>query len=325
MPDALQRGAAALAVAIPFVLGFATTGGPPEADERDVVFHFTDPDIVESSGLALVGDRFVTVNDSGDSARVFVVDPATGDTTDEVTWPGEADDVEAVAPAGRDAVWVGDIGDNTNSRSSVSVRRVPLDGSPGEGYELRYPDGARDAEALVTHPRTGQLFVISKAVFGGQLYAAPRELTADGPNRLAAVGDVTGIVTDAAFFPDGRHLIVRTYTQALVYSWPSLESVGSFELPRQQQGEGIAVSPDGEVFVSSEGQRAPVLKVTLPDDVRRAMAAPAASPSASPSDASEADATAPAAEGRPVLPWVTGFVLFGLVVFAGVRASRRPR
>ncbi len=329
--DAVQRGAATLAVATPFLLGYAATGGPPAAEERDVVFAFTDPEIVESSGLVALGDRFVTVNDSGDSARIFVIDPRTGDTVDEVTWPGEAVDVEALAPAGDSAVWVGDIGDNTRARDSVSVRRVPLDGSTGEGYELTYPDGARDAEALLAHPLTGRLVVISKIVFGGQVYAAPQELSADQPNRLVALGDVTGIVTDAAFFPDGRHLIVRTYTQAVVYAWPSLESVGSFELPKQQQGEGIAVSAEDEVFVSSEGQRAPVLRVALPADVRRAMD-PAQSPSAAPTptptatpDEPVSDVFADAANDRPVLPFVMGFVIFLLAIFIGVRASRPPR
>ncbi len=327
--EALQRGAATLAVATPFLLGYATTGGPPLADERDVVFSFTDPEIVESSGLVALGTRFVTVNDSGDSARVFVVDPRTGDTTDEVTWPGAAEDVEALAPAGDDAVWVADIGDNTRSRERVSVRRVPLDGSAGEEYELTYPDGARDAEALVAHPRTGQLFVLSKVVFGGQVYAAPRTLAADRPNRMVPLGDVTGIVTDAAFFPDGRHLIARTYTQAVVYAWPSLESVGSFALPKQKQGEGIAVSPAGEVFLSSEGQRAPVLAVALPTDVRLSMQpAPAASAAPDPSPAPDEPAGnvfEQAAADRPVLPFVMGFAIFLLAIFIGVRASRPPR
>ena len=36
------------------------------------------------------------------------------------------------------------------------------------------PTAPRDAEALVRHPLTGQLFVITKGIFGGTVYAAPR-------------------------------------------------------------------------------------------------------------------------------------------------------
>ena len=61
------------------------------------------------------------------------------------------------------------------------------------------------------------------------------------------------IATDAAFFPDGRHIIVRNYTQAAVYSWPELVEVGRFGLPDQEQGEGIAVADDDTIYASSEG------------------------------------------------------------------------
>ena len=88
------------------------------------------------------------------------------------------------------------------------------------------------------------------------------------------------MATDAAFFPDGRHLVVRNYTEAAVYSWPALEDVGHLGLPAQQQGEGIAVAPDGTIFACSEGLHAPVLRISLPGAVRRAMAPPSASPSA---------------------------------------------
>ena len=36
-----------------------------------------DPRITESSGLVDLGSRWVTTNDSGDSARLFIIDPAT--------------------------------------------------------------------------------------------------------------------------------------------------------------------------------------------------------------------------------------------------------
>lgn len=327
--ESLGRVVATLAVVTPFLLG--ASSGPPAADEGEVAFRFTDPEIVESSGLLALGRgpdrRFVTVNDSGDAARVFLVDGATGETTAEVTYPGEPDDVEALAPAGRDAVWVADIGDNTRSRGSVSVRRVPLDGSAGTAYELTYPGGPRDAEALLAHPMTGQLLVVSKVVFGGQVYAAPTDLSADQPNAMTALGDVTGIVTDAAFFPDGRHFVVRTYTQAVVYAWPSIDMIGTFELPAQQQGEGIAVSSDGEVFVSSEGREAPVLRIDLPGDVLKEMEAPepSAPPSPEPEPDEPVDVFAQAAADRPVLPWAAGLLVFLALIWVAARASRPPR
>ena len=119
-------------------------------------------------------------------------------------------------PAGPGHVWVGDIGDNQGVRDSVEVLRVPFGrrdvATTPASYELVYPDGARDAEALVRHPLTGQLFVVTKGVFAGTVYAAPQQLRADRPNRLVEVGEAPGIVTDATFLPGGGGVVMRTYS-----------------------------------------------------------------------------------------------------------------
>src|SRR5690349_17794369 len=95
-----------LLVATPFLLGVTSADAGPRRHEA---FRFADPAIVESSGLAVVSGAFVTVNDSGDSARVFSVDPRTGRTVGVTQWAGEAVDDEALAPAADPGfVWVGD-------------------------------------------------------------------------------------------------------------------------------------------------------------------------------------------------------------------------
>lgn len=255
-------------VVAPFLLGAAA--GAPTRD--DPAFRFNDPDIVESSGLlALPGSGVaglvVTTNDSGDSGRVFTVDASTGSTVGVTSWTPEPTDVEALAPAGPGHVWVGDIGDNQRVRTSIEVLRVPVGrgertASP-EAYELVYPDGSYDAEALVTHPITGQLFVITKGVFSGTVYAAPQPLRADRVNRLQEVGEAPGIVTDATFLPGGGGVVMRTYAAAHLAAFPSWQPVSSVDLPQQDQGEGIALA-GRDLLISSEGARSQVLRVDLP-------------------------------------------------------------
>jgi hypothetical protein len=248
-----------------------------------VVFSFTDPAITESSGLVDLGALMVTTNDSGGDPLVFVVDARTGRTVGHTTFTDSVEDVEALAPAGGDQVWVGDIGDNDEQRASVQVYRVPVGrgdrtvGAPA--YELTYPDGPHDAESLVAAPG-GRLYVITKALLGGTVYAAPRHLDPDHPNRLHAVGAVDVWATDAALFPDGRHVLVRGYDTAVIYTFPGFEPVASFDLPRQKQGEGVSISASGRIRLSSEGVNSAVLQVELTDTVRRALAPVApASPS----------------------------------------------
>jgi hypothetical protein len=194
----------------------------------------------------------------------------------------------------------------------------------------------------MTDPVTGRLYIASKGVFGGTLYAVPPDL-GPGDNRVKAVGPVLPVATDGAFFPDGNHLIVRDYLRAVVYSFPGLDEVGTFRLPAQRQGEGIAVDASGSVFVSTEGQHTPVLRVPLPSELRHLVTPRPESPSspASPSaggtttpdvsGTSSPDAASPDAErwtweGRPwwvyaVLGWAVLVVV--IVVFRGVRRLRR--
>lgn len=331
--------ALALLVAVPFVVG--ATAAPP-GPAAPVAFSFQDPAIVESSGLALVDGLVVTVNDSGDRGQVFTVDPATGETVGVTRWDTEPRDVEALAPAGDGEVWVGDIGDNGAVRDAVVVLRVPVGRGDRtvepERYELVYPDGATDAETLVAEPGTGRLVVVSKGILGGTVYRAPARLDPDRPNRLRAIGAALPIATDGGFWPDGRHLVVRNYGQADVLTWPGLEEVGSFDLPEQEQGEGLTVEPDGHLLISTEGARSDVLRVRLPREVRAAIAPPepSTSPSGSPSSQSRPgdDPDRPFDDG-PQWGWiVAGLALVALpvlvvllivtLVVAARRGRRRP-
>lgn len=319
------KGLALLAV-LPFGLGIAEVAHAPERSE--VVFAFEDPEIIESSGLVARDGLFATVNDSGDSGRVFTVDPATGETVGETTWDDEPYDIEALAPAGPGEVLVGDIGDNINQRDELTLTRVPI----GEGdlsgplatYTLTYPDGPHDAEAMLVHPRTGRVIVVAKE-FIGRVYAAPARLAEDRANRLEEIGEAMPIATDGAFFPDGRHLVLRGYSSATVYRWPSLEEVGDLDLPSQQQGEGIAVDEDGRVYVSSEGQHSEVLEVRLPRRIVAEMEGPAPAADPGPAEPEQPAGQDVAAQGeRPVWPWLLGGVAGAAIVVVLLR-SLRPR
>ncbi len=337
MVDRLLRALGVAAVLTPFVIGLSAAGADRVGHE---VFRFTDPEIVESSGLVIGDNLAFTTNDSGDTGRVFTVDLATGETVGVSFWADGPTDVEALAPAGPGHVWVADIGDNTASRASIQVSRVPVgvgDQTPAEEtIDLVYPDGAQDAETLLAHPVTGRLYVATKGIFGGVLYAAPPELADDAPNMLGPIGETTGIVTDGAFFPDGEHLILRTYTEAVVYSFPAMEEVGSFRLPAQEQGEGIAAPSTRFVYLSSEGQQSPVLRVPVPTKIQEAISAtpspvsssepspvPPTEPSTGPArGATAVDEITPEALGQDAWPWVVSALIFLGVLVALVRSLR---
>lgn len=310
-----------LLVPLPFCIGFLTPGAATEPVPGTVVFSYTDPDIVESSGLVARDGLVVTVNDSGDSNRIFTIDPATGDTVGVTRWQGDARDIEALAPAGNGEVYAADIGDNEARRDEIEIARVPFGRGNQEvdaaTYDLVYPDGPHDAESLLVHPVTGQVFVVAKE-FIGRLYAAPEDLAEEGRNELTAVDEVLGIATDGAFFPDGKHLVLRNYGQAAVYTWPDLDRVALVELPAQHQGEGIAVSESGEVLIGSEGAHSEVLRVEIPT------VEPTDESSTPAPDASVEAAPVTAAEDRSLWPWALGGIA-GVAIIAVLIRSLRPR
>ena len=328
-----MRSALVGLLALPFLLGAAAA---PSSDQQ-VAFTFQDKRISESSGLvALEGGLFVTTNDSGDEARVFTVD-GHGRTVGVTTWADHATDVEALAPAGPDAVWVGDIGDNRESRDTVRVARVPVGRgdrtSHGPVYDLAYPDGSHDAETLLAGP-DGRLYVVTKGFLGGTVYAAPATLDGDHVNRLVPVGPAgaaLAMATDGTFLADGAHVLIRGYRSAVVYAFPSLDRISTFTLPSQPQGEGLAVAADGAIYVSSEGVLADVLR--LPQSGRcsadagicaldrGAAAPPAPTPSPAPREGRAPD------ERRthpPGWPWVLAAGAGAAVVWLQIRFVRRP-
>lgn len=257
-------------------------------------------------------------------------------------------DWEAVAaltgPDGSRLLAVGDIGDNGAARSRAEIVVIPEPATTGSSrvapvrvIRLRYPSGPVDAEALLADPRDGRLYVVTKGLLSSTIYAVPtsawpgtagtgRTVTA----ALVPVGTVNlTLVTDGAVLPDGR-VVLRTYGMLAVLA-PLKPSSGSAPgsssgssggstsvlsplattlLPDQKQGEGLAVqdAAAGVLLLSSEGVRAPILRFTLPPDVREAGAAEAAaSMTASPRPGASGATSGPAPAGgsRSMTPGAT--------------------
>ena len=323
---------ASAAAAVAAVAAVAAPCTGESAPEPEVVVTLQDDRIDESSGAVVRGDRLLTVNDSGDGPYLYEVDLRSGETVGVTTFGGEEpEDVEALAAGTGDAVWVGDIGDNRRSRSSVTVHRfVPV---PGGGevsatrFELVYPDRPHDAEALLVHPRTGRLLVVTKSLTrGGVVFRAPRRLVPDGENRWARIGTVPGLVTGGTFLPGGSRLLLRTYGNAAVYSYPGLEQLAAFALPRQEQGEAVAVGRDGRIYLTSEGEGSDVLVMELPEP-------DASSGAGGPAQERQGERRQPSSRYDPQ-PWMgLGPARLGLVVLVSavavallrvlVRAARR--
>lgn len=235
----------------------------------------SDDRINESSGLAR-STRFsgvlLTHNDHGDSARYFAVDES-GATKAVITLSGVAAvDWEDVATGPWHKVWLADIGASVSRGDTVSVYRLREPDTlrsqtvSSTRFRLRYPDGSHDAEALLVHPSTARLYVVSKERDGtAAIYRAPAQLSSTDTNRLERIR--TGIpdrITAGDFSPGGNNLVLRDYTQAFVY--PTLTDTPKLlPLPSQSQGESVTYTQSGSALLAgSEGTDSRVCRVTLP-------------------------------------------------------------
>lgn len=241
-------------------------------------------DIGEASGLAasaLHAGVYYTHNDSGDTPRFFAIDDEGKDHGTFNILGAQARDWEDMARgpcerAGSSCLYFADIGDNDSVRKSYTVYRVaePKELGPGghsvmkaEGFLFQYPDGAHNAETLLVHPQTGEVFVVTKSARGSQLYKFPMPLDTSKTATLTLVGDVTvpglmPLVTGGDLSPAGDGVLLRTYTALWFYPIASGQSVGDAlaqrpcEVPTtvEQQGEAVAYTRDGKGYRTlSEG------------------------------------------------------------------------
>jgi PKD repeat protein len=180
---------------------------------------------------------------------------------------------------GQDYLYVGDIGDNLEQYSKITVYRVvepPVDPrksgvvasiSGVEALTFTYPNAkAHNAETMLVDPQTGDLYVVTKANDGiSSVYLAAAPLTA-GPSELEKVGEIDlglgGLSTGGSVSRAGDWVVIRTYFFARMWPrpagvplWQALVGGGCpVPVAVEPQGEAIAFAATGlDYFTTTEG------------------------------------------------------------------------
>lgn len=283
-----------LLVALLVVVVVAAVAGRSDAATNDLQIRLSDPRITESSGLAVSAthdDLAYTINDSGNTPLVFAVDLRSGETVGVTRLDASPRDTEALAVVGG-TVWVADTGDNAGSRDDIALYAFDEPGRASATvkptrYPIALPGGPADAEALLADPTSGDLFLVTKSLSGGAVYAVP-ELDADRTTTVRQVADaMPGLVTDGAFSPDGSRAVLLTYGALWTVDPTSWATGGSQALPTLDQAETVAFVADDAVLVGSEGADSPLYRLTLApqDDAPATLDTIATSPASAPTAA----------------------------------------
>ena len=258
-----------------------------------------DKAVKESSGLAASRTSrgvYWTHNDSGDGPFIYAFDTkGNGRGTWRVTG-ATANDWEDIAAGpgpkpGVSYLYIGDIGDNQSKRSEIVVYRVPepelskgtvskskaAATAPSEAIRLRYPDGSHDAEALLVHPHTGNIYIVTKIAFANpEIYEARAPLAAGRIITLMRIGTLQvpsllgGIITGGAISPDGRRVAFCDYMQGYEAVLENASSafdtiwkrpLVAISLGSRKQGEAITYRLDGKaLLMTSEGSPMPLFQ-----------------------------------------------------------------
>ena len=239
--------------------------------------------LTECSGIVSSRDNANVLwvhNDSGDFARLFALDTQgrrlgtynlTGashtDYEDIGIGPGPLTNVSYL--------YVGDIGDNSESRSNIRIYQIPEPavharqhtnpptvGTKGvRAITLNYPDSPHNAESLFVDPWTGDLFIVTKEAATSRVYSATQAALNSGTNvTLTFVRSLAFDIPSAAdISPNGREIIVRqedfarlwirtdmqTISNALGTAFVTIPVIGT---PTEPNGEAVTFDSNGNGY-----------------------------------------------------------------------------
>jgi hypothetical protein len=274
-------------------------------DKQDVVGTLSSKEMDETSGIAASGispDTYYVHNDSGDTSRFFAITPE-GKLKTTIYFKGDANhplgiqdcediDVGPGPQKGKSYVYLGDIGDNASNRKYITVYRFLENKawatgteanttSPTVAVNFKYPDGPKDAEAMMIDPIEKQLLIVSKRGDTVAMYSSPLTYKVNDTVTLTKRGTLffPGFrpfkwITAGDISKDGQKVLLKSYDK--VYYWhrqnnePIWETMSRKfrELPYkgEKQGEAIGFTPDGKgYYTTSEGVFAPIYYYKSPE------------------------------------------------------------
>lgn len=297
----LARRAVAAVFAIVLLGACARSGDSPT--RMSISGFLLDPQMDEISGLAASRRHPGTLwllDDGGNPARLFAVGPhGVRRATFRVEGVNKTDweDIAAFRLDGRDYLLIADTGDNGGLRRTLQLHVIEeprtLENSrltPAWSIAFRWPDGARDCEAVAVDVQRNQVLLISKKRHPPELFSLPLRPTGKGVLTARELGTLAGVpqptandlrrrpqrarydahVTAADLSPDGRTLAVMTYRYLLFY--PAVRGQGWGHavarrpevrtLPWLPQAEAMGWALDGRsVYATGEFIPAPLYRI----------------------------------------------------------------
>lgn len=175
----------------------------------------------ESSGLATgkAEGTFWTHNDSGGKPELYLFN-ALGKLLDTKAVPGAKNvDWEDLTQDDAGNFYIGDFGNNTANRTTLTIYKFNPDQNTTENINFRYASPVKPADCEAFFYHQGSLYLFSKnwgKDHSVRMYRLPAE---KGDYTITAADSIriNTQVTSAAISPDGKTFALLTYGKVLLF------------------------------------------------------------------------------------------------------------
>ena len=189
---------------------------------------------------------------------------------------------------------IADIGDNDAARTELQIYRIPepaasqetagarlanpLAAAPAETLKFTYAARPHNAETVLIHPQTGDIYIVTKEKKGPAfVHRIKPDFNSGTVVKTDKVADISmpakpeGLLTGGSFAPDGRRVMLCDVQHGYELSLPAnaagpdaiwAQKPVIVDLGDRKQGEGVSYARDGvSLYASSEKKNTPIYQI----------------------------------------------------------------
>ena len=228
--------------------------------------------VEETSGLASMGEDFITHNDSGDDAKLYRINKL-GELVNTYPIVGAHNrDWEDLAQDDS-LYYIADTGNNYGKRKDLTIYHVDKNFMLQDSIKIRYAKQDSfnknkktkyDAEALIAYGDSLLVFSKNRKSYNSQLYAFPKKA---GQYSLTSLKKfkVNALITGGDYSAKSKRMALTGYLPnrsqyLLVADNFSLATIDDIEFKRyrlplkQAQVEAVKILDNDSIWISSEGE-----------------------------------------------------------------------
>tara|TARA_B100001057_G_scaffold9205_1_gene8433 strand:- start:96 stop:857 length:762 start_codon:yes stop_codon:yes gene_type:complete len=229
----------------------------------------------ETSGLEIIGNQLITINDSGNNPILFYLDK-NGNILDERKLDCcKNNDWESLA-VDDEFIYIADMGNNFDTRKNLSIIKIPIQKSSNEIAEIinfSYPEQKKfvttfrssqyDAEALISMDNSLIIFTKNKLKKITEIYSLPKIAGKYEAKKIGSL-NTQSIITGGDYDPDSKLLALTSTINFIKYYILIItdfslnkknQKIDMYEIPiGMTQVEAIKIIDESTFWITSEDE-----------------------------------------------------------------------